>query len=149
MKTLHFKAYDNVNEKWYFSKDYNSLKDFFDLFDNVQHSIHLISRGEDILKLIEESEKNNSYSNSGSNDYKNESTDTQKDTQSQLDPFDLLNSLTGMFMNKQQGESKNGEGAPFNFNANDIKSLMESFNNAKSPEALKAVEEQIKKFLNN
>lgn len=53
MSSLQFKAYDHVNRKWFFSKDYSSLREFFSYFDNVQHSIEMISDSNEIIQLIE------------------------------------------------------------------------------------------------
>jgi hypothetical protein len=51
---LQFKAYDNVNQKWYFSKDYKSLEDFFFYHDNVQFTIILLSSGDEVVKLLKQ-----------------------------------------------------------------------------------------------
>lgn len=53
MKKIKFKAYDNVNQTWYFSEDYKNLSEFFSFFDNVQHTIELVSDSSDVLDLIE------------------------------------------------------------------------------------------------
>lgn len=53
MSKLQFKAYDHVNRKWFFSKDYTSLNEFFSYFDNVQHSIEMVSDGNEIIQLLQ------------------------------------------------------------------------------------------------
>lgn len=40
-KPLSFRAYDHVNQKYFYSRDYDSLADFFSYFDNVQFTIEL------------------------------------------------------------------------------------------------------------
>jgi F0F1-type ATP synthase delta subunit len=43
-KRLEFKAYDHVNFKYFYSKDYKSLSEFFSRFDNVQFVIEIIDK---------------------------------------------------------------------------------------------------------
>jgi hypothetical protein len=126
MKTLHFKAYDHVSGNWFFSKDFNSLKDFFDSFDNVQHSIHLVSRGEEILKLIEQSENKNNESQNESKKFTNESSETNNSSKSLFDPNDLFTTLGDMLYknnDKQRTTTEETDENKSNFKASSFDPL--------------------------
>jgi hypothetical protein len=47
-----FRAYDHVYFKFFYSKDFKSLAEFFALFDNVQYTIELIEE-ETISSVLE------------------------------------------------------------------------------------------------
>jgi hypothetical protein len=96
MTTIHFKALDNVSGNTFYSKDFRTLREFFNLFDNVQHSIQLISRGEDIVRLVEMEENfngqnyNTKEENQQQNNYQNQQ---QSHTKKEFDPIDFVNTI--------------------------------------------------------
>lgn len=100
MTTIHFKALDTISGKTYFSKDFTSLREFFNHFDNVQHSIQLISRGEDIARLVEMEEKMNGYTYETKEENKQ-----QNHSNREFNPFDLINKIGSQVFTQAQTNS--------------------------------------------